>query len=65
MSEDAKTYRERAQHARLGAKEARTAQHREIFESLAISYESMALAAEWAESAGQPTPLVEPRQPLS
>jgi hypothetical protein len=53
MSEDAKTYRERATHARLGAREATTAAHREISESLAISYESMALAAEWAESAGQ------------
>ena len=55
VSEDAKTYRERAAHARLGAREAKTAAHREIFESLAISYESMALAAEWAESAGQST----------
>ena len=44
MGEDAKTFRERALHARLGAKEARTAQHREIFESLAISYESMAVS---------------------
>ena len=65
MGEDAKTFRERAQHARLGAKEARTAQHREIFESLAISYESMALAAEWAENAGQPVPQLESREPLS
>ena len=53
MSEDAKTCREWAAHARLGAREATTTAHREIFESLAISYESMALAAEWTENLGQ------------
>jgi hypothetical protein len=66
MSEDAKTYRGRAAHARLGAREATTVTHREIFESLAISYESMALAAEWTEGASQQpqrclSPIMTPR----
>jgi hypothetical protein len=64
MSEDAKTYRGRVAHARLGAREATTVTHREIFESLAISYESMALAAEWTEGASQQpqlSPIMTPR----
>jgi hypothetical protein len=46
MSEDAKTYRERAHHARLGAREAITPQHRQVFQKLAASYEAMAMSAE-------------------
>jgi hypothetical protein len=47
MEEDAKTYRERAMHARLGAKEATRAEFRLAFERLAESYEAMARDAEW------------------
>ena len=50
MQEDSKTYRERAMHARLGAQEAKTTQHRLIFERLAESYEKRANDAEWLES---------------
>jgi hypothetical protein len=49
MEEDSKTYRERAMHARLGAKEATTTQHRVIFERLAASYDKLAHDAEWLE----------------
>ena len=45
--EDAKTYRERAMHARLGAKEATKPEFRLAFERLAESYEAMARDAEW------------------
>jgi hypothetical protein len=45
--EDAKTYRERAMHARLGAKEATKPEFRAVFERLAESYEAMARDAEW------------------
>jgi hypothetical protein len=47
MAEDAKTYRERAMHARLGAKEATRPEFRIAFERLAESYEAMARDAEW------------------
>jgi hypothetical protein len=47
MDEDAKTYRERAMHARLGAKEATKPEFRLAFERLAESYEAMARDAEW------------------
>jgi hypothetical protein len=47
MEEDAKTYRERAMHARLGAKEATRPEFRLAFERLAESYEAMARDAEW------------------
>ena len=49
MEEDSKTYRERAMHARLGAKEATTTQHRLIFERLADSYDKLAHDTEWLE----------------
>jgi len=49
MDEDSRTYRERAMHARLGAKEARTAEHRLIFERLAQSYDQLARDSEWLE----------------
>ena len=49
MEEDSKTYRERAMHARLGAKEATTTQHRLIFERLAESYDKLAHDTEWLE----------------
>jgi hypothetical protein len=49
MEEDSKTYRERAMHARLGAKEATTAEHRLIFERLAESYDKLAHETEWLE----------------
>jgi hypothetical protein len=45
--EDAKVYRERAMHARLGAKEATRPEFRVVFERLAESYEAMARDAEW------------------
>ena len=51
MEEDSKTYRERAMHARLGAKEATTTQHRLIFERLAESYDKLAHDTEWLEGA--------------
>jgi len=53
MNEDAKIYRERAHHARLGAKEAITPQHRLTFQKLAASYEAMAMTAEWPHSAAE------------
>jgi hypothetical protein len=49
MEEDSKIYRERAMHARLGAKEATTTQHRLIFERLAESYDKLAHETEWLE----------------
>jgi hypothetical protein len=49
MEESAKVYRERAEHARLGAKEATRADFKAIFERLAESYEEMARNAEWLE----------------
>ena len=49
MEEDSKTYRERAMHARLGAKEATTTEHRLIFERLAESYDKLAQETEWLE----------------
>ena len=51
MEEDSKTYRERAVHARLGAREATTTQHRLIFERLAESYDKLAHDTEWLEAA--------------
>lgn len=50
MRDDAKTYRERAYHARMGAKEATESEHRAAFEKVAASYEAMALHAERRES---------------
>jgi hypothetical protein len=50
--EDSKTYRERAMHARLGAKEATTTQHRLVFERLAESYEKLARDVEWLNGGG-------------
>jgi hypothetical protein len=47
--ETAKIYRERAAHARLGAKEATRADFKAVFERLAESYEEMAKNAEWLE----------------
>jgi hypothetical protein len=44
---DAKVYRERAMHARLGAREATRPEFRRVFERLAASYEAMAREAEW------------------
>jgi len=49
MEEDSKTYRERAVHARLGAREATSPQFRAVFERLAESYEAKARDAEWQE----------------
>jgi hypothetical protein len=46
---DAKTYRERAIQARLGAKESRKPEFRAVFERLAESYEELARKAEWLE----------------
>jgi hypothetical protein len=51
MEEDANTYRERAMHARLGAREATRAEFRMVFERLAESYEAMARDAEWLDQA--------------
>ena len=48
-SENAKVYRERAEQARLGAREATRADFRAVFERLAESYEEMARNAEWLE----------------
>jgi hypothetical protein len=50
---DAKTYRERAIQARLGAKESRKPEFRAVFERLAESYEELARNAEWAEPANR------------
>ena len=47
--ESAKVYRERAEQARLGAKEATRADFRAVFERLAASYDEMARNAEWLE----------------
>jgi hypothetical protein len=49
MDEDAKTYRECAMHARLGAKEATRPEFRAVFERLAASYEAKARDAERLE----------------
>ena len=51
MTEDSKTYRERAIQARLGAKEATRPAFRAVFERLAESYEAKARDAEWLEPA--------------
>jgi hypothetical protein len=45
--DNVKIYRERAMHARLGAKEATKPEFRAVFERLAESYEAMARDAEW------------------
>jgi hypothetical protein len=45
--DEAKVYRERAMHARMGAKEATRPEFRRVFERLAASYEAMAKDAEW------------------
>ena len=47
--ENAKVYRERAEQARLGAKEATRADFRAVFERLALSYDELARNAEWLE----------------
>jgi len=47
--DDAKVYRERAMHARLGAKEATRPEFRRVFERLAASYDAMARDAEWLD----------------
>jgi hypothetical protein len=47
--EKAKVYRERAEQARLGAREATRDDFRAVFERLAASYEEMARNAEWLE----------------
>ena len=52
MEEDARVYRERAEQARLGAKEATRADFRAIFERLAESYDERARNAEWPRPAG-------------
>ena len=44
---DAKVFRERAIHARLGAKEATRPDFKAVFERLAESYEERARKAEW------------------
>lgn len=49
MEESAKVYRERAEQARLGAKEATSEDFRRVFERLAASYDEMAREAEWLE----------------
>jgi len=49
IEESAKVYRERAEQARLGAKEATREDFRLVFERLAASYEEMARNAEWLE----------------
>jgi hypothetical protein len=49
QEEDAKVYRERAEQARLGAKEATRPEFRAVFERLAESYEQMARNAEWLD----------------
>ena len=46
MEEDARVYRERAEQARLGAKEAIRPDFRAVFERLAESYDEMARNAE-------------------
>jgi len=49
MEENARVYRERAEQARLGAKEATRPDFRAVFERLAASYDEMARNAEWLE----------------
>lgn len=49
--EDARTYRERADQARLGAREATRADFRKVFERLAESYDAMARKAGWVDPA--------------
>jgi hypothetical protein len=49
VSEDAATYRGRAEHARLAAKAAADKQQRFIFEKLAASYEALANEADLLE----------------
>jgi len=49
VREDARVYRERAEQARLGAKEASRADFRAVFERLAESYDEKARNAEWLE----------------
>ena len=49
MEENAKVYRERAEQARLGAKEATRADFKAVLERLAASYDEMARNAEWLE----------------
>ena len=49
MEESAKVYRELAEQARLGAKEATRDDFRLVFERLAASYDEMARKAEWLE----------------
>jgi hypothetical protein len=44
--ENARVYRERADQARLGAKEATRADFRAVFERLAVSYDTMARDAD-------------------
>lgn len=48
--DDAETYRGRATHARLGARDASNPAHRAIFETLAESYEKLAREAERREA---------------
>ena len=56
MEEDARVYRERAQQARLGAKEATRAEFRAVFERLAESYDEKARNAEWFDAANSQPP---------
>ena len=49
VEENSKVYRERAEQARLGAKEATREDFRLIFERLAESYDELARNAEWLE----------------
>lgn len=49
VEENARVYRERAEQARLGAKEATREDFRLVFERLAASYDEMARNAEWLE----------------
>ena len=56
MEENARVYRERAEQARLGAKEATRPDFRAVFERLAESYDEMARNAEWPRPDGsEPT----------
>ena len=50
MDEDAKTYRGRAEQARLAARAASNPKQRVIFEKLAASYDALAQDAERLES---------------
>src|SRR5262249_35855346 len=49
VEENAKVYRERAEQARLGAKEATRADFKAVFERLAASCDERARNAEWLE----------------